>query len=99
MRFRDTPFVNNLRHPVITLKPVLRWLPSALTFRDWNFLLDENKIGETEEWWRRGHCFARSGNLNASCGRFDYWSKPERISKEELFRRLADKEGSGLSTH
>src|SRR5437660_8403159 len=30
--------------------------------------------------------------LNASCD-VDYWSKPERISKEELFRRLADKEG------
>src|SRR6195256_5379973 len=29
--------------------------------------------------------------LNASCD-VDYWSKPERISKEELFRRLADKE-------
>jgi glyoxylate reductase len=30
--------------------------------------------------------------LNASCD-VDYWSKPERISKEELFHRLADKEG------
>src|SRR3981081_4162128 len=30
--------------------------------------------------------------FNASCD-VDYWSKPERISKEELFRRLADKEG------
>src|SRR5882762_6965159 len=30
--------------------------------------------------------------LNASCD-VDYWIKPERISKEELFRRLADKEG------
>src|SRR6267142_2457672 len=30
--------------------------------------------------------------LNASCD-VDYWSKPERISKEELFRRLAEKEG------
>jgi len=30
--------------------------------------------------------------LNASCD-VDYWSEPERISKEELFRRLADKEG------
>src|SRR5712672_1545483 len=30
--------------------------------------------------------------LNASCD-VDYWGKPERISKEELFRRLADKEG------
>lgn len=30
--------------------------------------------------------------LNASCD-VDYWTKPERISKEELFRRLTDKEG------
>src|SRR5467141_4800796 len=30
--------------------------------------------------------------LNASC-EVDYWMQPERISKEELFRRLADKEG------
>jgi len=30
--------------------------------------------------------------LNASCD-VDYWTKPERISKQELFRRVADKEG------
>jgi len=30
--------------------------------------------------------------LDASCD-VDYWTKPERISKEELFRRIADKEG------
>ncbi|MCU1241226.1 MAG: D-glycerate dehydrogenase [Candidatus Acidoferrum typicum] len=30
--------------------------------------------------------------LNASC-EVDYWTQPERISKEELFRRIADKEG------
>jgi glyoxylate reductase len=30
--------------------------------------------------------------LNASCD-VDYWTKAERISKEELFRRIADKEG------
>src|SRR5712672_70500 len=30
--------------------------------------------------------------LNASC-EVEYWTQPERISKEELFRRLADKEG------
>jgi glyoxylate reductase len=30
--------------------------------------------------------------LNASC-EVDYWTRPERISKEELFRRIADKEG------
>src|SRR3984893_12363347 len=29
--------------------------------------------------------------LNASCG-VDYWTQPERISKEELFRRITDKE-------
>ncbi|HKV24314.1 MAG TPA: D-glycerate dehydrogenase [Candidatus Acidoferrum sp.] len=29
--------------------------------------------------------------LNASC-EVDYWTKPERISKEELFRRVKDKE-------
>jgi glyoxylate reductase len=30
--------------------------------------------------------------LNASCD-VDYWTQPERISKEELFRRIGDKEG------
>jgi glyoxylate reductase len=30
--------------------------------------------------------------LNASCD-VEYWTQPERISKEELFRRIADKEG------
>ena len=30
--------------------------------------------------------------LNASC-EAEYWTKPERISKEELFRRIGDKEG------
>ena len=30
--------------------------------------------------------------LNASCD-VDYWTQPERISKEELFRRITDKEG------
>src|SRR5690348_2892662 len=30
--------------------------------------------------------------LNASC-EVDYWTRPERISKEELFRRVKDKEG------
>src|SRR5256885_13235592 len=30
--------------------------------------------------------------LNANC-QVDYWTKPERISKEELFGRVADKEG------
>src|SRR6202795_3084756 len=30
--------------------------------------------------------------LNASCD-VDYWTRPERISKEELFRRITDKEG------
>jgi glyoxylate reductase len=30
--------------------------------------------------------------LNASC-EVDYWTRPERISKQELFRRIADKEG------
>src|SRR5256714_9472493 len=30
--------------------------------------------------------------LNASCD-VDYWSRPERISKEELFRGVADREG------
>jgi glyoxylate reductase len=30
--------------------------------------------------------------LNASCDT-EYWSQPERISKEELFRRIKDKEG------
>lgn len=30
--------------------------------------------------------------LNAAC-EVDYWTKPERISKEELFRRVKDKEG------
>ncbi len=30
--------------------------------------------------------------LNANC-EVDYWTQPERISKEELFRRIADKEG------
>jgi glyoxylate reductase len=30
--------------------------------------------------------------LNASCD-VDYWTQPERISKEELFRRIQDKEG------
>jgi glyoxylate reductase len=30
--------------------------------------------------------------LNASCDT-EYWSQPERISKEELFRRVKDKEG------
>src|ERR1700682_520956 len=30
--------------------------------------------------------------LNANC-EVDYWTQPERISKEELFRRVADKEG------
>lgn len=30
--------------------------------------------------------------LNATCD-VDYWSQPERISKEELFRRVKDKDG------
>src|SRR6202162_3332820 len=30
--------------------------------------------------------------LNAGC-EVEYWTQPERISKEELFRRIADKEG------
>src|SRR5713226_1054816 len=30
--------------------------------------------------------------LNATC-EVDYWTQPERISKEELFRRIQDKEG------
>jgi glyoxylate reductase len=30
--------------------------------------------------------------LNASC-EVDYWTRPERISKEELFRRVRDQEG------
>src|SRR3984893_7059220 len=30
--------------------------------------------------------------LNASC-EVDYWTQPERISKEELFRRVKDKDG------
>src|ERR1700675_878305 len=30
--------------------------------------------------------------LNASCD-VEYWTQPERISKEELFRRVKDKEG------
>ncbi len=30
--------------------------------------------------------------LNASC-EVEYWTQPERISKEELFRRIKDKEG------
>src|SRR5271168_2344099 len=30
--------------------------------------------------------------LNAGC-EAEYWTKPERISKEELFRRIKDKEG------
>ena len=30
--------------------------------------------------------------LNANC-EVDYWTEPERISKEELFRRVSDKEG------
>src|SRR5205807_10246217 len=30
--------------------------------------------------------------LNASCD-VDYWTRPERISKQELFQRLSDKEG------
>ena len=30
--------------------------------------------------------------LNASC-EVEYWTQPERISKEELFRRIANKEG------
>jgi glyoxylate reductase len=30
--------------------------------------------------------------LNGSCD-VDYWTQPERISKEELFRRITDKEG------
>jgi glyoxylate reductase len=30
--------------------------------------------------------------LNASCD-VEYWTKPERISKEELFKRVKDKEG------
>jgi glyoxylate reductase len=30
--------------------------------------------------------------LNASC-EVDYWTRPERISKEELFRRVKDQEG------
>jgi glyoxylate reductase len=30
--------------------------------------------------------------LNASC-EMEYWTQPERISKEELFRRVTDKEG------
>jgi glyoxylate reductase len=35
---------------------------------------------------------AAQGILNASC-EVDYWSQPERISKEELFRRVNDKDG------
>src|SRR5246500_2286867 len=34
----------------------------------------------------------RARILNASC-EVEYWTKPERISKEELFRRIGDKEG------
>src|ERR1700682_5774725 len=30
--------------------------------------------------------------LNANC-EVDYWTQPERISKDELFRRIKDKEG------
>src|SRR5580704_11302213 len=30
--------------------------------------------------------------LNAGC-EAEYWTKPERISKEELFKRIKDKEG------
>src|SRR5260370_23965697 len=30
--------------------------------------------------------------LNAGC-EVDYWTRPERISKEELFRRITDKDG------
>src|SRR5246127_2246296 len=30
--------------------------------------------------------------LNATCD-VDYWTRPERIPKEELFRRISDKEG------
>src|SRR5256885_10988410 len=30
--------------------------------------------------------------LNASC-EVEYWKKPERISKTELFRRITDKDG------
>ena len=30
--------------------------------------------------------------LNAAC-EVDYWKQPERISKEELFRRIKDKDG------
>src|SRR6266849_1990982 len=30
--------------------------------------------------------------LNASC-EMEYWTQPERISRQELFRRIADKEG------
>src|ERR1700720_923588 len=30
--------------------------------------------------------------LNATC-EVDYWTQPERISKEELFRRIKDKDG------
>src|ERR1700739_1462820 len=30
--------------------------------------------------------------LNAGC-ETEYWTKPERISKDELFRRIKDKEG------
>src|ERR1700720_2715627 len=30
--------------------------------------------------------------LNGNC-EVDYWTQPERISKEELFRRIKDKEG------
>src|SRR2546423_15622223 len=30
--------------------------------------------------------------LNASCD-VEYWKKPERISKTELFRRITDKDG------
>jgi glyoxylate reductase len=35
---------------------------------------------------------AAQGILNASC-EVDYWTKPERISKEELFRRIKDRDG------
>ncbi len=34
---------------------------------------------------------AAQGILNGSCD-VDYWTQPERISKEELFRRISDKE-------
>jgi glyoxylate reductase len=35
---------------------------------------------------------AAQRTLNASC-EMEYWTQPERISKEELFRRVKDKEG------